>query len=102
MGICYENGDGVEKNLEEAIKWYTKAADQGYAKAQYYLGKAYDEGKGVAKNDSEAMNWYLKAIKNNSPEAAYYYGEMLLDGNKQKGITKTYLKVSNICARQLI
>lgn len=88
LGICYENGDGVEKNLEEAIKWYTKAADQGYAKAQYYLGKAYDEGKGVAKNDSEAMNWYLKAIKNNSPEAAYYYGEMLLDGNKQKGITK--------------
>ena len=88
LGVCYENGDGVEKNLEEAIKWYTKAADQGYAKAQYYLGKAYDEGKGVAKNDSEAMNWYLKAIKNNSPEAAYYYGEMLLDGNKQKGITK--------------
>ena len=88
LGVCYENGDGVEKNLEEAIKWYTKAADQGYAKAQYYLGKAYDKGEGVAKNDSEAMKWYLKAIKNNSPEAAYYYGDMLLNGNKQKGITK--------------
>lgn len=88
LGICYKNGDGVEKDLEEAIKWYTKAANQEYAKAQYYLGKAYDEGKGVAKNDSEAMKWYLKAVKNNYPQAAYYYGEMLLAGDKQKGVTK--------------
>ena len=88
LGICYENGDGVEKNLEEAVKWYTKAANQEYAKAQYLLGKAYDKGEGVAKNDSEAMKWYLKAVKNNYPQAAYYYGEMLLAGDKQKGVTK--------------
>ena len=88
LGVCYKYGNGVEKNLEETIKWYTKAANQGYAQAQYYLGKAYDKGDGVEKNDSEAMKWYLKAIKNNSPEAAYYYGDMLLNGNKQKGITK--------------
>ena len=88
LGVCYKYGNGVEKNLEETIKWYTKAANQGYAQAQYYLGKAYDKGDGVEKNDSEAMKWYLKAIKNNSPEAAYYYGDMLLNGNKQKGITQ--------------
>lgn len=88
LGVCYKYGYGVEKNLEEAVKWYTKAANQEYARAQYNLGKAYDKGESVAKNDSEAMKWYLKAIKNNSPEAAYYYGGMLLEGNKQKGITK--------------
>lgn len=88
LGVCYENGNGVEKNLEEAVKLYTKAANQGYARAQYYLALSYDKGEGVAKNDSEAMKWYLKAVKNNSPEAAYYYGGMLLEGNKQKGITK--------------
>ena len=88
LGVCYKYGNGVEKNLEETIKWYTKAANQGYAKAQYYLALSYDKGEGVAKNDSEAMKWYLKAVKNNSPEAAYYYGGMLLEGNKQKGITK--------------
>ena len=54
------------------MKWYTKAANQGYAKAQYYLGKAYDKGEGVAKNDSEAMKWYQKTVKNNYPQAAYY------------------------------
>lgn len=45
------------------MKWYTKAANQEYAQAQYLLGKAYDKGEGVAKNDSEAMKWYLKAVK---------------------------------------
>ena len=88
LGVCYKYGNGVEKNLEETIKWYTKAANQGYAKAQYYLALSYDKGEGVAKNDSEAMKWYLKAVKNNYPQAAYYYGGMLLEGNKQKGITK--------------
>lgn len=29
LGVCYRCGDGVEKNLEEAIKWYKKAAEQG-------------------------------------------------------------------------
>lgn len=88
LGVCYENGNGVEKNLEEAVKLYTKAANQGYARAQYYQALSYDNGKGVAKNDSEAMKWYLKAVKNNYPQAAYHYGGMLLEGNKQKGITK--------------
>ena len=88
LGVCYKNGNGVEKDLEEAVKWYTKAANQGYARAQYYLALSYDKGEGVAKNDSEAMKWYTQAVKNNYPQAVYYYGEMLLDGNKQKGITK--------------
>ena len=88
LGICYKYGNGVEKNFEEAVKWYTKAANQEYAQAQYNLALSYDKGEGVAKNDSEAMKWYLKAVKNNYPQAAYYYGAMLLEGNKQKGITK--------------
>ena len=29
MGECYEMGNGVEKDLDEAIRWYQKAADQG-------------------------------------------------------------------------
>lgn len=88
LGVCYKYGNGVEKNFEEAVKWYTKAANQEYARAQYDLALSYDKGEGVAKNDSEAMKWYLKAVKNNYPQAAYYYGAMLLEGNKQKGITK--------------
>ena len=30
LGVCYENGEGVEKNLDEAEKWYCKAVDGGF------------------------------------------------------------------------
>lgn len=33
LGLIYEFGHGVEKNIPQAIKWYQKAAEQGHAKA---------------------------------------------------------------------
>lgn len=32
VGWCYENGRGVEENLEAALEWYQKALDSGYQK----------------------------------------------------------------------
>ena len=37
LGICYEDGDGVEWSYTEAIKWYSKAADQGHEEAKFLL-----------------------------------------------------------------
>ena len=34
LGLCYENGSGVDKDLSEAFKWYSKAAKQGHAGAK--------------------------------------------------------------------
>jgi TPR repeat protein len=33
LGELYRNGQGVEQDFKEALKWYQKAADQGYAAA---------------------------------------------------------------------
>lgn len=33
LGICYEHGTGAVRNLENALYWYSKAADQGDAEA---------------------------------------------------------------------
>ena len=42
--------DDVKKqNLTEALRWHQKAARQGNARAQYYLGKHYAQGIGVKK-----------------------------------------------------
>ena len=38
LGLCYYKGEGVAKDQVEAVKWYRKAAEQNYAKAQYNLG----------------------------------------------------------------
>ena len=39
LGVCYANGDGVQKNLKQAVFWYRKAAEQGNAFAQEALKK---------------------------------------------------------------
>ena len=37
LGRAYESGDGVEKNLETAIQWYSIAASNGYKNAEVKL-----------------------------------------------------------------
>ena len=48
---------------EEAIKWYRKAAEQGYADAQCNLGDMYYLGWGVPEDCEEAAKWYQKAAR---------------------------------------
>ncbi len=65
----------------EAIEWYSKAAEQGVAEAQYRLGRCYYNGKGVSQNSEEAVRWFRKAAEQGDAEAlydlghCYYYGE---------------------------
>ena len=39
LGLAYDKGDGVEKDLREAVRWYRKAAEQGDKEAQRALQK---------------------------------------------------------------
>lgn len=57
-------GIGSPINYTEAVKWFYRAANKGYAEAYKYLGSAYAEGKGVSKNKDASINWYLKASEN--------------------------------------
>ena len=60
MGDCYRNGEGVEKNLEKAVYWYSIAAKHGNRKAQSNLGDCYRKGEGVEKDIEKATYWYSK------------------------------------------
>ena len=61
LGFMYESGRGVAHDDAEAVRWYRKAADAGYAPAMRNLGMAYLNGLGVAKDGAEALGWYRKA-----------------------------------------
>ena len=37
LGECYELGQEVPHDPQEAFEWFEKAANQGYAQAQYEL-----------------------------------------------------------------
>lgn len=48
LAVAYLQGDGIEKSIPEAIRWFEKAADQNFAPAQYHLAGLYalgDAGK---------------------------------------------------------
>lgn len=38
LAVSYAKGEGVKQNMEEAAKWYKKAAEQGHTKAKAALG----------------------------------------------------------------
>ncbi len=48
-------------NKTKAVEWYQKAAEQGYAEAQYNLGVCYYNGYGVPKNRAKAVELWKKA-----------------------------------------
>ena len=60
LGDCYYNGEGVEQDYMEAVKWYRKAADQGNSDAQAMLGYCYLYGLGVEENINEAVKRFRK------------------------------------------
>ena len=37
LGVCYGGGQGVGKDEKEAVKWFTKSAEQGEANAKKAL-----------------------------------------------------------------
>ena len=81
LGVCYKNGDGIEKNLTKAVKWYEKAAEQGYASAQCNLGYCYEFGVGVEKNILKAVDLYKKAAEQGDATAQYNLGLSYKNGN---------------------
>ena len=58
LGMMYAKGLGVEKDFNEALKWYRKSAEQGDARGQYNLGEIYRKGQGVEKDYVSAYAWY--------------------------------------------
>ncbi len=59
--MCYYNGRGVPEDAAEAVRWWQKAAEQGFAKSQILLGMAIAFGEGTAKNPVMAYKWFLIA-----------------------------------------
>ena len=85
IGNLYRHGDGVIMDYVEAVRWYRKAAGQGFAGAQNNLAVMYEQGLGVPKNKSEAAKWFRRAAEQGFADAQHSIGLMYKDG---KGVSR--------------
>ena len=83
----YYHLNKVNKKVEEAVKWYEKAAEQGYPMAQVNLGNMYANGEGVEQDYEEAVKWYRKAAEQGYPVAQYNLGIIYANS---KGVEQNY------------
>ena len=74
LGWMYGTGNGVVKNIQKAITWYTIASNNGDKIAQFNLGIIYGNGQGVAKDLNKAVYWYRKSAEQGLRDAQYTMG----------------------------
>lgn len=78
--LLMEGGGGHTRDEEEALQWFTRAADAGVVKGMLYVGEFYELGMGAPENDELAVYWYRRAADRGSPDATYNLGKMYEGG----------------------
>jgi TPR repeat protein len=74
------------------MHWSLKSADQGFARAQKYLGWVYHEGwLGFPQNYAEAAMWFRKAADRGEYASQLQLGEMYLEG---RGVPQNYVSLT--------
>ena len=53
-----EFGQGMNTNINEAVRLYREAAENGNSDGQLHLGNCYYNGNGVPKDFAEARRWW--------------------------------------------
>ena len=90
----YIHGDGVKRNPEKAAFWTVKAAEQGYALAQFDLSVMYLYGDGVEKSLEKAVLWMMRAA-----EQDHEYDTALKNLFVETGLLSSVLQGEKLCAQ---
>jgi TPR repeat protein len=90
LGLMYLLGQGVPKDVAQAVAWFRKSADQGNADGQVFLGIRYafgDVPRDDAQADAQAVAWYRKSADQGNAEAQWLLGTMYQQGS---GVPQDY------------
>ena len=63
LGLCYEDGTGVEQDEEKSSSLYRAAADQNNSKAIYKLAESYVHGRGVTQSRDTAFALIIRCAE---------------------------------------
>ncbi|KAI8885484.1 HCP-like protein [Backusella circina FSU 941] len=102
IGLLYENGHGVDKNYEKALRYYTDSSAKGNIEANYNLGLLYYYGLGVPPNSTLALRYFQeveKLFKNRSGSICVFIndqGEAYYKESKNVAGIDSYNYIFNI------
>jgi localization factor PodJL len=80
VGVRFAEGKGIAPNLDEAAKWYDRAAQAGVVPAIFRLGTFYEKGLSVKKDVDIARRYYLQAAERGSAKAMHNLAVLDADG----------------------
>jgi len=80
VGVRFAEGKGVSQNLEEAAKWYDRAAQAGIIPAVFRLGTLFEKGMGVKKDVELARRYYVQAAERGNAKAMHNLAVLDADG----------------------
>jgi len=77
LGDMYRDGHGTVSDPEQARLWHRKAAEHGYARAQWTLGLALYDGDDIETADNnEALEWMGRAAAQGDPLLQCWLGDV--------------------------
>jgi enhanced entry protein EnhC len=80
LGQAYQQGIGVDKNIQQAILYYKKAASQLELRAEYNLGLIYLQGLTAKPDYPTAIGWLTHAAFKGNAYAQYALAQILETG----------------------
>ena len=84
LGWMYQNGLGLERNLERAYELYKQAVSAGSTEGEFYLGRLCElQGK-----FDEAVEWLSVSAKKDYAPAMYRLGKLLEAGHPSRNTTE--------------
>jgi hypothetical protein len=96
LGYAFKTGQGVNRNYNGAMEWYTKSAETMNDTGQLNLGIMYLKGLGTEINEKLALYWLKKSVKYGNEKAQDYIDRIEGAGAYTSGMNlERYRKILN-------
>ncbi len=87
LGALYDNGWGVERDVEKATLWYARAAGRNVAPAELVLAHILRRGEATVRDDDQALRYLRSAAHRGSARAQFELG---IAYDRGIGVTQNY------------
>lgn len=97
LGEMFENGAGVGKDYDAALKWYRAAADAGDRYGQVRVGWFHQKGLGTPQDIQQALLWYQRSAQQDNEWAYHMLAFLYADGegvDRDTVLARRYFEMS--------